>query len=62
MKNSIYDPETRKTYDYENEYDIASGSPKLFLAEKSNIPFFDDEVIEYAIQKVISLILEKQQF
>ena len=53
MKNSIYDPETRKTYDYENEYELKI---KLFLAE-NEYNFFDDEVIEYAI-KIKSNIID----
>ena len=53
MKNPMYDPETKETYDCENEYEFKI---KSFMA-KHEYMFTDDEVIEYVI-KIKSNIID----
>ena len=46
MKYPYYDPETNKEYDCDNEYEFRIKS----FTEKHDHNFWDDEVIEYAIE------------
>ena len=54
MKSTQYDPETNKEYSYENEYDLKI---QIYM-ESSDLNFFDDEVIEYAISLKNEIITE----
>ena len=54
MKYTIYDNETNKKYDCENEYEFKIKS----FAQKQQLNFFDDEVIEYALSLKRELIDE----
>lgn len=58
MKFPYYDPETNKEYDCENEYEFRIKS----FTEKHDYNFWDDEVIEYAIEiknEIISSLEKK---
>ena len=54
MKYTIYDNETNEKYDCENEYEFKIKS----FAQKQQLNFFDDEVIEYALSLKNELIDE----
>ena len=54
MKYTIYDNETNKKYDCENEYEFKIKS----FTQKQQLNFFDDEVIEYALSLKKELIDE----
>ena len=54
MKYTIYDNETNKKYDCENEYEFKIKS----FVQKQQLNFFDDEVIEYALSLKKELIDE----
>ena len=54
MKYTIYDNETNEKYDCENEYEFKIKS----FAQKQQLNFFDDEVIEYALSLKKELINE----
>lgn len=54
IKNTLFDPETNKEYSYENEYDLKI---QIYM-ESSDLNFFDDEVIEYAISLKNEIITE----
>lgn len=54
MKYTIYDNETNEKYDCENEYEFKIKS----FAQKQQLNFFEDEVIEYALSLKKELIDE----
>ena len=54
MKYTIYDNETNKKYNCENEYEFKIKS----FTQKQQLNFFDDEVIEYALSLKKELINE----
>ena len=54
MKNSYYNPELDKKYEYENEYEFKIKS----FSDRRQCNFFEDEVIEYALSLKDQLIDE----